>query len=74
MKITKTLTHHVRMGPYESFVVGTSVEMDVPPSVRIDAALDQIDVTIHDALKGDVLAARELAVDDSYIHDWKGTK
>lgn len=70
MKISKTVTHHVRMGPYESFVVGTTVEAEVPEGVRIDAVLDQIDVTINDALTPDVRAARELAVEDSYIHDW----
>jgi hypothetical protein len=70
VKVTKTVTHHVRMGPYESFVVGTSVEVEVPPDVKIETVLDQADMVIADALAPDIEKARALAVDDSYIQDW----
>lgn len=66
--ISKTVTHKIRMGPYETFEVGTTVEMfDVEDT---DAALDAIDALIANALDPDVKQARELAVPDSYIHDW----
>ena len=74
MKISKSVTHHIRMGQYESVVVGTSVEVEVPAQADINEHLDDMDAVIATALEPDIKAARELAVGDSYIHDWKGTK
>lgn len=71
MKITKTVTHHVRMGPYESFVVGTSVEVDsTDDTVDPEKVLDQIDEVIAASLEPDIKAAKALALEDSYIQDW----
>ena len=74
MKISKTVTHHIRVGPYESLVIGTAVELELSDNDDTDEALDTIDATINDALDNDLREVRKLAVEDSYIHDYRGTK
>lgn len=69
--ISKTHVHKIRMGPYETLELhATATLSDVEDT---SDALDAIDALLSEALDGDLEKAKELAVDDSYIHDW-GTK
>lgn len=73
MNISKTVTHHIRMGQYESLVIGTTVTQDVPEGAELEDVLDDVDAIVMAALEPDIRKARELAVEDSYINDW-GTR
>jgi hypothetical protein len=70
MKITKTVQHRVNMGPYESVLVGATVELEVPEGGTNEDTLDEVDQTIADAVEPELRKVRRIASDDSYIHDY----
>lgn len=70
MKVSKTISHRINMGNYESMTIGASVEVDTTEDeVSRIAALQEIDHTISESLEADLKQARRLAHEDSYVHD-----
>lgn len=71
MKVSKTVSHRINMGNYESLTLGASVEIDTDdlPADKQDEVLDEIDAVIADALAPDLKIARRLSK-DSYIRDY----
>jgi hypothetical protein len=73
VKVSKTVSHRINMGDFESLTLGASCEIDTDdPGVESrEAALEEIDQTITDALSDDLRQARRLAKDSSYIRDYE---
>lgn len=69
MKVSKTVSHRINMGNYESLTLGASVEIDTDDLEGDEAVLDLIDTTISDALAPDLKEARRLS-NNSYISEF----
>jgi hypothetical protein len=69
--ISKTVEHVIRMGDYENVKVTATYSLEIPDGVTKEAALDEVDEVLRDALDPVLKEARQNADPNSYIHDWR---
>jgi hypothetical protein len=67
MKYTKHVEHKINVRPYETVTIGASIDWDKEDD--LDNSYD-VDYLLHSLIKDDLVKAKNVSDNGSYIHDW----
>ena len=66
MKYSKHVEHKINVRPYETVTIGASVDWNEED----DFSAGDIDELLHSLIQDDLVQAKNVAENGSYIHDW----